>query len=324
MTRGILASPGAEGSRRGLLGLAVLAAAAALCAAGASRKAGDAPEGMDSESREGLELRVLSFNIRYGTAPDGEDRWEKRRERVFSILRRSAPDVAGLQEALRFQLDSIRAALPEYGEVGVGRDDGKTAGEYSAILYRRDRFRVEEEGTFWFSDTPETPGSKSWGNQIPRICSWARFAERTSGRSFYVYNLHLDHISQPSRERSAEYLKRAIARRNAPDPVVITGDFNASEDNPAVLALVGAPRERPFLDTFRVLHPEARDAGTFHGFSGRSSGGKIDYIFVSPELETLDAEILRDHEGGRYPSDHFPVFARVRIPPAPRGESAAE
>lgn len=288
----------------------LLLAATAIALAGARSPAGE------------LELKVLTFNIRYGTAADGEDRWELRRERVCGVLERCDADVVGLQEALRFQIDEIRAALPEYGEVGVGRDDGKKAGEYSAILYKEDRLRVDEEGTFWFSDTPEVPGSKSWGNQIPRICTWARFVEKETGRAFYVFNVHLDHASQPSRERSAEALLRAIARRKNPDPAVVTGDFNAGEDNPAVLAMARAAEgssERALADTYRAVRPEDRDAGTFHGFSGRAGRTKIDYVFVSPPIETIDAEIIRDHEGGRYPSDHFPVFARIRIPRAAGG-----
>ena len=134
--------------------------------------------------------------------------------------------------------------------------------------------------------------------------------------------MHLDHASQPSRERSAEALLRAIARRKNPDPAIVTGDFNAGEKNPAVLAIArGAPGSRggALADTYRAVRPGDPDAGTFHGFSGRAGGSKIDYVFVSPSIETLDAEIIRDHEGGRYPSDHFPVFARIRTPRAPRG-----
>src|SRR5688572_24533450 len=141
------------------------------------------------------DLRVMSFNIRYGTARDSIDSWPHRREMVFDVMRSFDADIMGLQEALRFQLDEVGAALPAYAELGVGRDDGKTAGEYSAILYRRGRFDVLDQGTFWFSDTPATPGSASWGNRITRICTWARLRDRTGGRTFYVYNLHLDHES---------------------------------------------------------------------------------------------------------------------------------
>jgi endonuclease/exonuclease/phosphatase family metal-dependent hydrolase len=267
-------------------------------------------------------VTVMTFNIRYGTANDGENHWTKRREQLFALLRAEDADLIGLQEALRFQIDEILAAVPGYGVVGVGRDDGKAAGEMSAILFRTGRFHVAESGTFWFSDTPETPGSKTWGNRITRISSWARFIDR-DGRGFYHFNLHLDHESQPSREQStALLLQRIAARRVAAEPVVVTGDFNVGEANPALHTLVGAPG-RPdtapppaFVDTFRVLHREDREVGTFTGFEmGKTAGDKIDYVLVAPGTTVLSAGILRTSRDGHYPSDHFPVVARIRFGP---------
>lgn len=263
---------------------------------------------------EAIDVRVMSFNIRYGTADDGENRWEKRSGLVCEALRRHEPDVVGLQEALRFQIDEIRSALPGYAEIGAGRDDGKEKGEYSAILYRSDRFRPAESGTFWLSDTPEVPGSRSWGNSIPRICTWARLVESRTGTAFYVYNVHLDHQSQPSRERSAALLGRRIAARRHADAAIVTGDFNAGEGNPAVLHLKGDAPGCGLLDTFRVAHPDSKEVGTFHGFRGGTSGSKIDYVLVPPWVRTLDAAILRDPMEGRHPSDHYPVTARLRVP----------
>ena len=160
----------------------------------------------------------MSFNIRYGTANDGENRWALRREFLFDVMRQANADLVGLQEALDGQIQELLTALPQYGVVGVGRDDGRTRGEYAAILYRRDRFRVSDAGTFWFSDTPEVVASRSWGNTITRICTWARFIDR-DGRAFWHFNVHLDHQSQPSRERSCGAARRAHrARRSSPSP----------------------------------------------------------------------------------------------------------
>ncbi|HEX7086759.1 MAG TPA: endonuclease/exonuclease/phosphatase family protein, partial [Vicinamibacterales bacterium] len=179
-------------------------------------------------------LTVMSFNIRYGTANDGDNRWELRRDLLFDVLREEDADIIGLQEALHFQIQEIVAAVPAYASVGVGRDDGKEKGEHSAILFRKERLRVLDSGTFWFSDTPEVPGSTSWGNRITRICTWARFADERGG-SFYVFNLHLDHESQPSRERSVQLLAQRIRGRAVTgDPVIVTGDFNVGEDNGAI------------------------------------------------------------------------------------------
>jgi endonuclease/exonuclease/phosphatase family metal-dependent hydrolase len=261
-------------------------------------------------------LRVVSFNIRYGTANDGENEWPKRRDLLFEVMRELDADVVGLQEALAFQIDEIAAAVPGYAAIGVGRDDAARVGEHTAILFRTSRFRVADAGTFWFSDTPEVPASRSWGNRITRISTWARLIDR-SGRGFYLFNLHLDHESQPSREQSVALLARRIAGRAFPsEPVVVTGDFNAGERNPAMAALVSAsdPASR-FVDTFRALHPAATDVGTFSGFEyGKTGGEKIDYVFVQPGTEVLSAEIVRTSRDSRYPSDHFPVAATIRLP----------
>ncbi len=133
-------------------------------------------------------IRVMTFNIRVGTAPDGENRWQNRRSLVIDVIEKNHPDLLGLQEALRFQIDALLEALPEYAEIGQGRDDGQMKGEYSAILYRRDRFQVQAQDTFWFSDSPNEPGSMTWGNHYPRICTWARFLDTESGFRFYHFN----------------------------------------------------------------------------------------------------------------------------------------
>ena len=273
-----------------------------------------------------LELRVMSFNIRYGSAGDGENRWPNRREMVFDVIRKQKSDVVGLQEALRFQIDEIRKALPAYGEIGVAREDGRTDGEYSAILFRADRFGVAEAGTFWLSDTPEVAGSSHWGNACVRICTWARLVENKSGKAFYIFNTHLDHRSQPSRERSAVLLISRIERRNHKDPFVVTGDFNAGEDNMAVMYLTalitadGPPNRANnpvrLVDTFRVLHPRVRDVRTSHSFRGGRKGSKIDYVLAPASAQVLEAQILYDNIDGRYPSDHYPVTARLRLPVA--------
>ena len=260
-------------------------------------------------------MTVMTFNIRYGSAKDGENEWSARREMLFDVIRSTNPDLLGLQEALDFQIDEIVTAVPGYAVVGVGRDDGAEKGEYSAILFRKDRFHVAEAGTFWFSDTPSVIASKSWGNQITRICTWARLIDR-DGRGFYHFNLHLDHQSQPSRERSTVLLRGRIDTRAVPDPVIVTGDFNVGEANPALATLTvpggnGAPA---FLDTFRVLHADVKDAGTFSGFKfGTGGPDKIDYVLVQPGTEVTSAEIVRYSRNSRYPSDHFPVTARVRL-----------
>jgi endonuclease/exonuclease/phosphatase family metal-dependent hydrolase len=254
-------------------------------------------------------LEVMSFNIRYGTAKDGDDRWELRRAQLFDLIRDQAPDVIGLQEALHFQIQEILAAVPGYAMAGVGRTDSKRAGEYAALLYRTGRLSLQRSETFWLSDTPRVVASKSWGNNIERICTWAQFDDARGG-TFYVYNVHLDHQSQPSREKSVALLLQTIEARQPLAPVVVTGDFNAGEKNPAARAMLAR-----FTDTFRIKHPDATEVGTFTGFKlGATRGEKIDFVFVEPGTEVIDAAILRNARDGRYPSDHFPVVATVRLP----------
>lgn len=282
----------------------------------------------------GPEIRVYTFNIRYDNQGDGDDRWERRRSHVAMFLREQNADVIGLQEALHSQLTYLQESMPEMGSLGVGRDDGKTRGEHVAVLYRKDRWKPAEEGTFWFSDTPDEVASKGWGNRIVRICTWARFVpvndETSTG--FYFYNLHLDHESQPSRERSVVLLLEKIAARtHGSAPVIVTGDFNTAENNRAVLAMKGeiplselAPNSTAtelsrmrFADSFRVLHPDEHIVGTFGRFRGVIDGDKIDYVFVGPGIRVNKATIhreRRDGTGGRDLSDHYPVSAVLTLP----------
>ena len=227
---------------------------------------------------------------------------------LFDLVRDQDADIIGLQEALDFQIDEITTAVPSYATIGVGRDDGRARGEFAAILFRKSRFRIAGAGTFWFSDTPEVAGSKHWGNNITRICTWARLIDR-DGRAFYAFNVHLDHQSQPSRERSTQLLRDRIdARPVATDPVVITGDFNVGEKNAALTVLRG-----PFVDTFRVVHPEEHRLERFQVSSSGTPGGKRSITSSYSPEEVLQADIVRVSREQRYPSDHFPVVARVRL-----------
>lgn len=252
-------------------------------------------------------LSVMSFNVRYGTAPDGVNRWEVREPRVAQFLRKRKPDLIGVQEALSNQIDSMQRALGGYLSVGVGRDDGKEGGEFSAILYNPKRLRLMRSDTFWLSETPATPGSKHWGNNPPRICTWAFFKDKASGKYLYHFNTHLDHRSQESREKGMALILRRIVERPTYDPVILTGDFNADERNP----VVAQANDVYLRDTFRILHPDAKEVGTTHGFTDRLSAEKIDFIFTGPEWKVIAAEHLKDRVGGFWVSDHLPVTATL-------------
>lgn len=256
-------------------------------------------------------VRIVSFNVRYGTAADGDHVWPNRRHAVIGTVRDHAPHLLGVQEALRFQLDELEAALPLHRRFGVGRDDGVAAGEHAALLVDTTRFTVVADGTFWLSDTPAVPGSVHWGNRITRIVSWVRVTDRATGRVWRAYNAHWDHESQASRERSARLMLDRIRQDGAPtDAVVVLGDFNADESNPAFQALLGSAAVR-LADTFRARHPSARAVGTFNAFRGDSTAGKIDAVLVGPGIGVIDAGIDRRRWGRLWASDHFAVWAVV-------------
>jgi endonuclease/exonuclease/phosphatase family metal-dependent hydrolase len=273
-------------------------------------------------------LILVSFNIRYDNPGDGQNAWVHRRAGVVEILRRQAPDIAGLQEALRHQVDQIQDDLPSMAWVGVGRDDGQDSGEFVPIFYRRDRFELVESGTFWLSETPTRPGSRTWGNTLPRICTWAVLRDRRVGRMIRVYNTHLDHQSQESRERSAALIAADIQSRVQPgDSVILLGDLNAGERSRVLRFLTGklaSPLEERLpdpagwaglVDTFRYVEPDAAFAGTFNAWrTGPEAerGDKIDYVLVDPSLTPVRAFIDRSRPGGRHASDHWAVVATVR------------
>jgi len=260
-------------------------------------------------------LKVMTFNIRYGTAGDGPNSWPQRRQALYDLVADARADVIGMQEVLHFQLKELRRAFGQYAAVSTGRDDGENAGEAASILYRKDRFTLEDSGTFWFSNTPWKPASTHWGNVIPRICTWARLTENADGTSFYVYNVHLDHESQPSREKSVRLLAKEIAARKPESPYIVTGDFNVTLNNPAMLYLQQLGYSNPYdrlTDAWQLASPDKPAPGTFHGFKGNSDSGKIDHILVPESVRVLSADVDTRMFDGRYPSDHYPVIAVIQ------------
>lgn len=281
-------------------------------------------------TRPALELTVASFNIRYENPAERDWRaWSRRLDRVVRSIRAIDPGVIGIQEALHGQAADLRASLPDYEFHGIGRDDGRRAGEYSAVLFRRDLYEWRAGGTFWLSDTPDRPGSMSWGNGIPRLATWVRLIDRASGRPFHVFNTHWDHRSQRSLEHAAPLIAQRIdARADPTEPVVLLGDFNATEGNPAVDYFTGKPvtlagRRLPpwrtaLVDTYHSLHPAVKDRRTLHFWEGHRTGwAKVDHIFASRGVQVAAAGIRVEKTREQQPSDHFPVWAELRWPAAP-------
>jgi endonuclease/exonuclease/phosphatase family metal-dependent hydrolase len=256
--------------------------------------------------------RVATYNIRFGSADDGPDAWPLRRDKVVETIEDLDADIVGLQEALPFQIAFLLEALPRYAAVGVSREDGRTEGEASPILYDRTRYTLAGAETFWLSDTPGEP-SNTWGAACTRVCTRVRLVDLESGQAVEVFNTHFDHVSQEARERSARLIR---SRLGSPPgtPVIVMGDFNAGEDNPAMETLRGPGSPIPLLDSYRAVHPEG-PAGTFTGFRVDSDGGsqKIDAVLIGPGWRVRGAGIDRRKIEGRFPSDHFPVWAELEI-----------
>lgn len=263
-------------------------------------------------------VRVMTFNIRVGTAWwDGWNCWNRRKPIVCRTLIDNAADVISLQEALDFQVEQIEQALPQYAGYAAGRSNGKQRGETCAIFYRKERFKLVDSGTFWFSKTPDKPGSKHWGNLFPRICSWVHLVDKADRIGFYVYNVHLDNWSQNSRKKSVRLLASRIAARKTKDPFIVTGDFNMELDNPAMMYLQKIGYQTPYprmVDAWLSVHPDKTNLGTYHKFSGKRACSKIDHIAISENAKALNVNIDRHELAGRYPSDHFPVIATIRVP----------
>ncbi len=271
-------------------------------------------------------VEVMSFNIYHDAS--SEDKalpgWSGRKDLVIRTIDLHDPDVVGLQEAYITQVEELVEALPRYDHVGVGRDDGDRKGESAAILYRKARFELDASGHFWFSETPDlaSKGGNSWGNFYqPRMTTWVRLLERTTGKGFYVYNLHLNHdggAADPylARWRSVLLLTDTINERDHDDYFIITGDFNATEDAAPIRYLTGgacippngdgrvcAISPVPVIDAFRELHPESQ-SGTVCSNKDESTGkNRIDYIFVwrGPRDTPSGRSLFASYTGGHGP-----------------------
>ena len=253
-------------------------------------------------------LRVMTFNVRTGIADDGPNDWDHRRDLMVRTIDAQDPDVLGTQELNKFQGDYIVGKLPQYVWFGIGRrgDDGD---EHMGVFYRADRLRVIESGNYWLSDTPNKAGSMTWGNDLPRLVTWAIFETKGDGRRFYYCNTHFPHRDQdePARTRSANEILARLRALPSDMPVVMTGDFNSSPDQPDHAILTSLLGDA-WLNATSRKGPEK----TFHDFTGVPDQ-RIDWILVRG-FRALTAQTVTTQQRGRYPSDHFPVVAELAWP----------
>jgi endonuclease/exonuclease/phosphatase family metal-dependent hydrolase len=252
-------------------------------------------------------LRVMTFNVRLLTPNDGANQWDARRDLVVQVLRAEDPDLIGTQELFQRQGDELVARLPQYVWFGEGRGGGDDD-EHMGVFYRKDRVRVLESGNFWLSNTPDVPGSRTWGNLYPRLVTWARFERIADGATFTFYNTHLPYrdVDEAARLRAAELIQTRLEILPRTERVIVTGDFNTTPDNPVHATLTA------LLDDAWIAAPERTGPeGTFHGFTGRPER-RIDWILFRG-MKVTRVKTVTTHRGERYPSDHFPVVAEFEL-----------
>jgi endonuclease/exonuclease/phosphatase family metal-dependent hydrolase len=260
-------------------------------------------------------IKVMSYNIRYDNPGDEENAWPRRAWRVVDLIKSTKPDLIGIQEALHGQLIDMEEGLPEYAWFGVGRDDGKTKGEYSPVLYRKERFDVLDGGTFWLSETPEDTGSVGWDAAITRIVTWLELNDRTANQELFFFNTHFDHRGEVARKESARLLVSRVKSIAKSSSAVVSGDFNFEDVSEAYQILTTSDPKHPgqaLRDAFKISEREGSQVGTCCGFNVQDSHAKrIDYIFVGGRFSSSSYSVLTNHLNGRYPSDHLPVVAEV-------------
>lgn len=260
-----------------------------------------------SQEHCATEIRVASYNLRMDTPRDSLNAWPHRKENVKALIRYHDFDIIGTQEGFIHQLKGI-LELPEYAYVGAGRDDGKQAGEHSAIIYKKDRFRIVDSGNFWLSETPEKPGLGWDATCCNRICSWAKFADTDTEKEFYVFNVHFDHQGVVARQESGKLMVAKIKEIAKDAPVICTGDFNSTPETEQIKGMSVL-----LNDAYSITkQPPYGPVGTTNAFRFTAPmKNRIDYVFVSKQFEVLKYAVLTDAKSQRYPSDHLPVVADV-------------
>ncbi len=272
----------------------------------------------DQSTAQHTSFRVMSFNIRLPVQSDGINYWDLRRPLVASTIRYHEADIIGVQEAFRRQLDEMTTDLPEYGWFGLCRTDGSVLpdpdGEFSAILYRKDRFERLDGNTFWLSETPEVAGSKGWDAAFPRIVTWAKFKDMKSGKLFFYFNTHFDHMGEQAREESARLILQKINEIAGKEPVILSGDFNSTDTSKPYQLLTDQQSTYGMTDALYVSKsPHHGPLGSFSSSFTLPGVGdyRIDFIFIRNRITVLKHAILSDSWDGRLPSDHLPVFAEI-------------
>ena len=256
--------------------------------------------------QKGKPINIITYNIRLNVASDGVNAWPNRKDNVKALVKFHDADILCVQEALPEQFDALLEGS-NFDVVGVGREDGKRKGEFSAVYFDKNRFTKKDGGTFWLSQTPDVP-SRGWDAALNRVCSWVRLFDKLNKKEFLVFNTHYDHIGVQARIESAKLLKKKIQQIAPTLPVVFTGDLNVTPETEAISTI------KSFLTDAKAIsiEPAYGPSGTFNAFDFNSDlKDRIDYIFVNKGFKVQKFAVLSDSKEKRYPSDHLPVFARL-------------
>lgn len=258
-------------------------------------------------------INVMSFNIRYDNPDDSLNNWQYRKDRVANAIRFYEADILGTQEVLHHQLQDLKERLPEYDVVGVGREDGKEKGEYSALWYNKHRFSLLESGNFWLSETPEVAGSKGWDGACERMASWAKLKDNLSGKVIFALNTHLDHVGVTARREGVNLILEKVKRLSGGVPVVVTGDFNADPQSDVIKQIIDTKNPNHLKDARTASPIVYGPSWSFHDF-GKIPYEKrplIDYVFVRNGLKVLRYGVLAETENNGFLSDHAPILVTV-------------
>lgn len=258
-------------------------------------------------------LNVMSFNIRYDNPEDSLDNWQYRKDRAANAIRFYDVDIVGTQEVLHNQLEDLKQRLPGYAVIGVGREDGKEKGEYSALWYKTDRFDLLDSGYFWLSETPEVAGSKGWDGACERIASWAKLQDKKSGKKYFALNTHLDHVGVAARREGISLILDRVKELSDGLPVIVTGDFNSDPQSDVIKHITDAADPEHLTDSREVAAIVYGPSWSFHDFGKIPYDRRplIDYVFVNDGLKVLRYGVLAETENNAFLSDHAPVLVTV-------------
>jgi endonuclease/exonuclease/phosphatase family metal-dependent hydrolase len=270
-----------------------------------------------SRSPDSLRVRIMTYNIRFDNPDDGVHAWSHRKDTLLSFVRSQRLDILCIQEGLHGQVIFLKMGQPRFGVGGVGRDDGREKGEYSAIFYDTTRFACGKSGTFWLSPHPEIP-ARGWDAALPRIVTWLQLRDTLTNKTFFVFNTHFDHMGAQARENSARLIRNKIREIAGESNVVLAGDFNSTESDPPYRILVSDSGGRPRLvdAAYHSQTPPEGPSSTFAGFEFKEPepGNRIDCVFVSDGVKIITHRTMVARRTQGYLSDHLPVVVEFELP----------